>query len=105
MIIAIDFDGTITKEHKYPEVDEIEERTIEVLKKLQQKHTLCLWTCREGKALDAAIKTLKNKGVNIEWINDSPYTTNQRKIIADKYIDDRAFGGITDWDVIEEHLC
>ena len=105
MIIAIDFDGTITKEHRYPEVGEIEEKTIEVLKKLQQKHTLCLWTCREGKALDAAIKTLKNKGVNIEWINDSPYTTNQRKIIADKYIDDRAFGGITDWDVIEEHLC
>ena len=34
MIIAIDFDGTITKEHKYPEVGEIEERTIEVLKKL-----------------------------------------------------------------------
>ena len=38
MIIAIDFDGTITKEHLYPEVGEIEERTIEVLKKLQQKH-------------------------------------------------------------------
>ena len=32
MIIAIDFDGTITKEHKYPEVGEIEERTITILK-------------------------------------------------------------------------
>ena len=27
------------------------------------------------------------------------------KIITDLYIDDRAFGGITNWDVIEEYLC
>ena len=60
------------------------------------------WTIEHARVL---YNELKNKGVNIEWINDSPYTTNQRKIIADKYIDDRAFGGITDWDVIEEHLC
>ena len=105
MIIAIDFDGTITKEHKYPEVGEIEERTIEVLKKLQQKHTICLWTCRKGKPLELAVQALKDRGVNIEWINDTPYSDDRRKIIADLYIDDRAFGGITDWDVIEEHLC
>ena len=30
---------------------------------------------------------------------------NHDYIAADYYIDDRAFGGITDWDVIEEHLC
>lgn len=105
MIIAIDFDGTITKDHTYPEIGYIEKRTIEVLKKLQKKHTLCLWTCREGKALTIAVDMLKANGIDIEWINDSPYTTGSRKIVADLYIDDRAFGGITDWDVIEEHLC
>lgn len=45
MIIAIDFDGTITKEHRYP------------------------------------------------------------RIAAHYYIDDRAFGGTMDWNIIEEHLC
>lgn len=105
MIIAVDFDGTITKEHKYPEVGEIEENTIRVLKKLQEKHVVCLWTCRGGEALEKAVNALKERGVELEWINDTPYSDERRKIIADVYIDDRAFGGITDWNVIEEHLC
>ena len=104
-VIAIDFDGTITTDHVYPEVGEIEDRTIEVLKKLKEKHTICLWTCREGKPLQAALDALKKKGVEFEWVNDTPYSDERRKVIADIYIDDRAFGGITDWDVIEEILC
>ena len=48
MIIAVDFDGTITYKNAYPEVGEINPRAIEVLRKLQaQGHKLCLWTCRD----------------------------------------------------------
>ena len=90
MIIAVDFDGTITKEHKYPEVGEIEDNTIRVLKKLQEKHTICLWTCRGGEALEKAVNALKERDVELEWINDTPYSDERRKIIADLYIDDRA---------------
>ena len=55
--------------------------------------------------MELAVQALKDRGVNFQWINDTPYSDDRRKIIADLYIDDRAFGGITDWDVIEEHLC
>ena len=48
MIIAVDFDGTITYKNAYPNVGEINPRAIEVLRKLQdQGHKLCLWTCRD----------------------------------------------------------
>ena len=48
MIIAIDFDGTITKEHRYPRIGVVDTKAIEVIKKLKRKHTICLWTCRDG---------------------------------------------------------
>ena len=106
MIIAIDFDGTMTKDDGvYPEVGTIKPDAIRVLKKLMQKHVCCLWTCRTGSHLQMAIDALKRHEIEFKWINDSPVTDTRRKIIADLYIDDRAFGGITDWDVIEEHLC
>ena len=102
LVVAVDFDGTITKKQEYPEVGEINDRAIEVLKKMQKKYTLCLWTCREGKELDDAIKALKERGLEFKYVNESPYESDCRKIIADVYIDDRALGGITDWDIIED---
>ena len=106
MIIAIDCDGTITENDKpYPQVGTIKPEAIPVLKKLMERHTCCLWTCRTGEHLQMAIDALKEHGIVFKWVNDSPVTDTRRKIIADVYIDDRAFGGITDWDVIEEYLC
>ena len=40
--------------------------------------------------------------IEFDYINESPYKTYSRKIIADVYIDDAVLGGITDWDKIEE---
>ena len=105
MIIAIDFDGTITKTHEYPAVGKINEKAIEVLKKLQQKgHILCLWTCREGKELHDAVKSLYDEGIIFDYINNAPYSESRRKIVADIYIDDRNFGGFN-WDDVEKELC
>ena len=106
MIIAIDFDGTITKEHRYPRIGVIDTKAIEVIKKIKRKHTICLWTCRDGEALQEVVDTLEQDyGLVFDYINDSPYSTGSRKIVADYYIDDRAFGGVIDWYVIEKHLC
>ena len=81
-------------------------KAIEVIKKLKRKHTICLWTCRHGEALQQVVDTLEqNYGLVFDYINDSPYTTGSRKIVADYYIDDRAFGGIIDWYIIEKDLC
>ena len=102
MIIAIDFDGTLTVEREMCSV--LNPRAIEVLKKLMKKHTCCLWTCREGKYLERALELLKGQGIEFKWVNDSPYTNGSRKIVVDYYIDDRMFG-MWDWDAVEEHLC
>jgi len=99
MIIAIDFDGTLTQDDNMT----LNMKALEVVKKLMKKHTCCLWTCREGLYLDAALLALKEQGIEFEWVNDSPYTNGSRKIVADYYIDDRMFG-IWDWNMIEEHL-
>lgn len=106
MIIAVDFDGTITEEHTYPEVGKLNLKAIEVLKKMQQKgHVLCLWTCREGKELFNAEKELYNEGLIFDYINNSPFSEGRRKIVADVYIDDRSFNSLIDWDIIEEEFC
>lgn len=104
MIIAIDFDGTITSTHTYPGIEGLNPKAVEVIKKLMKKHTCCLWTCREGQPLLDAVQVCRQEGLEFKYINNSPYKTLSRKIAADIYIDDRSFGGI-DWDKIEEELC
>lgn len=108
MVIAIDFDGTITKENIFPKIGELRKNVIEVIKNLQKHgHKCVLWTCREGKYLMEARNLLESKGLIMDGINNSPYDyINQgRKMIADLYIDDRnIFAGEIDWKVIERQI-
>ena len=93
LIVAVDFDGTITKTKEYPEVGEINAEAIEVLKALKGKCILCLWTCRAGKELDDAVRVLKEDwDFEFDFINYSPVNTGSPKIVADFYIDDRGIG-------------
>lgn len=104
-IIAIDFDGTITKESAYPQIGEIRQEAIEVIKALSKHYILCLWTCRSGSFLVEAINALKKNGVTFAYINNSPVTPpGTRKIIADYYIDDRVITSSVDWRKIRKEL-
>ena len=106
-VIAIDFDGTITKDSPYPITGEIRPEAIEVIKKLQKKYTCCLWTARTSKYVQEAVQLLANAGVVFEYVNTSPYDRpdgQPRKIIADYYIDDRIPGYTVDWRQIEKIL-
>ena len=105
MIIAVDFDGTIV-EHEYPKIGKPVPFAIEVLKKLQkeERHTLILWTVREGDLLQEAVDYCSKNGVDFyaanknypdEEVGDSP-----RKLMADIFIDDKNIGGLPDWSVI-----
>lgn len=90
-IIAVDFDNTITHTSKYPITGEIDLRTIEVLKMLQQQNNkLILWTCREGEELIEAVQLCEKHNILFDAINENIDGTYTRKIKADYYIDDKA---------------
>ena len=76
MIIAVDFDGTIV-EHEYPAIGREIPFATETLKMLmKQNHKLIMWSVREGKLLDDAVKWCKDRGVEFYAVNkDYPEET------------------------------
>ena len=100
MIIAVDFDGTIV-EHQYPAIGPEKPFAIETLKKLvEEQHRIILWTVREGKLLEDAVRFCRERGlefyaVNRNYPEEKDYS--ERKIRADLWIDDRNLGGLPDW--------
>lgn len=106
MIIAIDFDGTITtnrEDEHYLELRDHCKKAIIYL--FFQGHELILNTCRQGKQLEIAKEFLHYNNLLyffIEINNNTKETLNKydndcRKISADMYIDDRNFGGFPGW--------
>lgn len=97
-VVAVDFDGTIAKT-EYPRIISPIYETIALLNKLKEKGaTIILWTCREGKELKEAVEWCKLNNVPIDLVNENDksridfWGNNSRKISADLYIDDKAFG-------------
>ena len=110
MTIAVDFDGTIV-EHKYPAIGKEKPFAIETLKRLQfEGHRLILFTSRDGKLLEDALKFCKNRGLEFFAVNGNEpagalFADRSKlsgKVVADVYIDDKNLGGLPDWDQIYE---
>ena len=107
MTIAVDFDGTIV-EHDYPGIGKPIPFAIDVLKKIQQeeRHTLILWTVREGALLQEAIDYCESRGLKFYAHNKNfpgeefMAGKDSRKLGVDLFIDDRNIGGLPDWGVI-----
>jgi len=110
MVIAVDFDGTIV-EHAYPKIGRPIPFALDVLRKLQQeeKHTLLLWTIREGDLLEEALDYCKKNGVNFYAANQNfpgeEIGDSSRKLAADVFIDDKNIGGLPDWGVIYKAIA
>jgi hypothetical protein len=110
-VIAVDFDGTLF-ETDYPRIicpnKQLIKNLIWACDILGAK--LILWTCREGKELDDAVKACKKYGLEFDAVNDNlpelkeKWGNNPRKIYADIYIDDhnRNFPPIETDDIIVE---
>ncbi len=107
--IAVDFDGTIV-EDEYPRIGKPMLFAFDTMKKLQEKgHRLILWTYRNGKALDDAVRFCEKNGITFYAVNksfpeeefDPKYS---RKINADLFIDDRNIGGLKSWGEIHQIL-
>lgn len=96
-VAAIDFDGTLFTEDKFPEVGSPLHKNIEYVKYLKENGVqLILWTNREGKLLEDAVEACKSVGIefdavnqNLQWRIDY-YGSDCRKIGADIYFDDKA---------------
>lgn len=97
-IIAVDFDGTL-EDGAYPDMGTPNMKLIHLLKILRLKGCeLILWTCREGKELEEAVKWCESYDLCFDAINDNTrrakeiWGNNPRKVGADFYIDDRNVG-------------
>lgn len=106
MIIGVDFDGTIVKD-QYPDIGPEIPFAIETLKLLhKERHRLILWTVREGKELDEAVRFCTERGIQFYAVNNnypeekSSHEGFSRKLKADVFIDDRNLGGLPDWGLI-----
>ena len=97
MIIAVDFDGVITKQDNYPSCEEINVEVISILQQLQkQGDKIILWTCRCDEYLLEAENACIRHGLIFDAVNDNikeqkvKYNNNSRKVYADFYLDDKS---------------
>lgn len=97
MIFAIDFDGCLC-ENCYPAIGKPNTHMISFCKELKKEgHELILWTCREDKELQEAVKWCSEHELIFDAVNDNlPRIveewggSNSRKIFAHAYYDDRS---------------
>ena len=93
-IVAVDFDGTLSLDAQYPNIGRFNTHLYEALMKLRGiGWSIVLWTCREGKELREAVIWCANNGLEFDAINENPPEVpfKSRKVVADMYIDDRAY--------------
>ena len=94
--IAIDFDGCLCV-NAYPGIGAPNLAVIAKAKERQAAGAgLILWTCREGRLLQAAVDACQSWGLTFDAINESlpdwidAFGTRPRKVGATEYWDDRA---------------
>ena len=93
-IVAVDFDGTLSLGAQYPNIGRFNTPLYEALMKLRGiGWSIVLWTCREGKELREAVIWCANNGLEFDAINENPPEVpfKSRKVVADLYVDDRAY--------------
>lgn len=97
-IIAVDFDGTLIKDNKWPDTDGIADRDLieNLIQEQKNGNKIILYSCRCGEHLKTAVKWCKEQGLIFDAINENlpelieAYGNDSRKISADIYIDDRS---------------
>ena len=98
ILVAFDFDGTLTMEDELGKPFRLNYGALEWVKMIQELPVeTCLWSCRHSKALYEAVEALYNAGIVFDYINeDNGLRNSGRKINVDVYVDDKANTGI-DW--------
>lgn len=96
-VIAVDYDGCLAKNGAWPEAGELDMHIVaELLKAREEGATLILWTCRTEYALEQAVKSCRDVGLEFDAVNDYPplqasmFETLARKVWATEYWDDKS---------------
>jgi hypothetical protein len=106
LIIAIDFDGTLTMQNTFPTIEEPRMWLIQkAIEWKAQGHKLILWTCREDGGMGIfdnhpyvtdAVNWCATHGLTFDAVNKNlievshPNIKTSRKINASVFIDDKA---------------
>ena len=105
MIIAADFDRTITLDDAWPGVGRPNWPMITLLIEAHDLgHSIILWTCRNDEPLQNALAAARAWGLTFAAVNANLqqridlYHSDTRKISADLYIDDKALLPLYDTD-------
>ena len=96
MILAVDFDMTLSLAPS-PHIGDPNAPLFEsLIGKREEGHTIILWTCREGPELDAAVRFCASQGLEFDYVNENvPWLGYDcRKVVADMYIDDLAVNAL-----------
>ena len=99
-IVAVDFDGALSLDSQYPNIGQFNTHLYEALMDLRKcDWSIVLWTCREGRELKEAVEWCKMNGLEFDAVNENPshVTFKSRKVVANMYIDDRAYMPKTDF--------
>lgn len=106
ILIAVDFDGTITKHDNFPNQNyEINPVAIKWLKRLQSDGAKIIsWSCRD--ITPQIISELQQYDFQFDYINeDNGLRSQNRKINADFYIDDRScINGNIEWENVYKYI-
>lgn len=103
-IFAVDFDGTLVKEERWPDAPRVEDiinlQLWDGLKYVKEHYSnevaFILWTCRHGIHIERAVDFCAAQGLTFDAVNENlpeiriKYQNDPRKIYADLYIDDKA---------------
>lgn len=104
MVVAVDFDGTLTEDGFYPNCGKPIIKNIEYVKELKKSgYKVILWTCREKESLQIAVDWCKSFGLDFDAVNENinpeikieKYGYSCRKVYADIYLDDKAMKAYT----------
>jgi len=114
VIVAVDFDNTITSKDTFPEISALRQGAKRVINTLVTEYGCCILilTCREGESAEAAKQFLHENGIIFMHFNENCqervkyWNWDTRKLGADIYIDDKGFASYNfiDWDRMEYRL-
>lgn len=93
VLVAIDFDGTMTKKDDFINAKiDFNKKAIKWIKKIRKLPVkMILWSCREKEKLEVAVRKCEEIGIDFDYFNeDNGKRGEHRKISVEFYIDDRA---------------